>query len=48
MKVVAIGFSSSSIKLLEVFDGSNFIDESYLGSSSNQEYKNVKGIKNAI
>ena len=46
MKVVAIGFSSSSIKLLEVFDGSNFIDESYLGSSSNQEYKNVKGIKN--
>ena len=46
MKVVAIGFSSSSIKLLEVFDRSNFIDESYLGSSSNQEYKNVKGIKN--
>jgi len=46
LKVVAIGFSSSSIKLLEVFDRSNFIDESYLGSSSNQEYKNVKGIKN--
>ncbi len=46
MKVVAIGFSSSSIKLLEVFDRSNFIDEFYLGSSSNQEYKNVKGIKN--
>ena len=46
MKVVAIGFSLSSIKLLEVFDESNFIDESYLGSSSNQEYKNVKGIKN--
>ncbi len=46
MKVVAIGFSSSSIKLLEVFNRSNFIDESYLGSSSNQEYKNVKGIKN--
>ena len=46
MKVVAIGFSSSSIKLLEVFNRSNFIDESYLGSSSNQECKNVKGIKN--
>jgi len=46
LKVVAIGFSSSSIKLLEVFDRSNFIDESYLGSSSNQECKNVKGIKN--
>ena len=46
MKVVAIGFSSSSIKLLEVFYRSNFIDESYLGSSSNQEYINVKGFKN--
>ena len=46
MKVVAIGFSSNSIKLLEIFYSSHFIDESYLGSSSNQEYENIKGSKN--
>ena len=45
MKVVAIGFSSGSIKLLEVFYRSNFIDELYLGSSSIQDYKNIKGFK---
>ena len=46
MKVVAIGFSSSSIKLLEVFYRSNFIDESYIGSSLNKEYKDGKDFKN--
>ena len=46
MKVVAIGFSSGSIKLLEVFNRSNFIDEFYLASSSNHAYKNIKDFKN--
>ncbi len=45
MKVLAIGFSSGSIKLLEIFYSANFIDEIYLCSSSNQEHKNVKVVK---
>jgi len=45
LKVVAIGFSSGSRKLLELFSRSNFIDEFYLGSSSNKEDENVKGFK---
>ena len=46
LKVVAIGFSSGSVKLLEVFCRSKFIDEFYLGSSSNTEDQNIKGFKN--
>ena len=46
LKVVAIGFSSGSVKLLEVFRRSNFIDEFYIGSSSNKENENLKGFKN--
>ncbi len=37
MKVVAIGFSSGSLRLLKVFYRSNFIDEFYLGRSSSRE-----------
>ena len=46
LKVVAIGFSVGSVKLLEVFSRSNFIDEFYLGSSLNKEDENLKGFKN--
>ena len=46
MKVVAIGFSSGSIKLLEVFNRSNFIDEFYLASSSHHAYEHIKDFKN--
>ena len=46
LKVVAIGFSSGSVKLLEVFRRSNFVDEFYIGSSSNKENENLKGFKN--
>ena len=46
LKVIAIGFSAGSVKLLEVFSRSNFIDEFYLSSSSIKEDKNLKGFKN--
>ena len=46
LKVVAIGFSAGSVKLLEVFSRSNFIDEFYLGCSSNKVDENLKRFKN--
>ena len=45
LKVVAIGFSSGSVRLLEVFSRSNFIDDFFLGSSSKKEDENTKGFK---
>ena len=45
LKVVAIGFSSGSVKLLEVFSRSNFIDEFYLGSTSIKDDQNLEGFK---
>ena len=45
LKVVAIGFSSGSVKLLEVFRRSNFISEFYLCSSTHKEDENEKGFK---
>ena len=45
LKVVAIGFSLGSVKLLEIFCRSNFINEIYFGMSNCQD-ENVKGFKN--
>jgi len=45
LKVVAIGFSSGSVKLLELFSRSNFIDEFYLSSSSYKGDQNLKSLK---